>query len=876
MHGHSRTGPDRERRPDYVSLLPPCNAGCPAGENIQAWLAHTQAGRHEQAWRELVADNPFPAIHGRVCYHPCESVCNRANLDSAVSIHSVERFLGDLALEQEWLFDPPPVPSGKRVLVIGAGPSGLSAAYHLARLGHEVEIRDAGAEPGGMMRYGIPAYRMPRDVLSGEVDRIAAMGVRMTRGHRVEDLEAERQEGAFDAVFVAVGAHLSKRVDIPARDTGKIVDAVSFLRSVASGERPVIGRRVAVYGGGNTAMDAARVARRMGADEALIVYRRTRDADAGPCRGGRGRRAGGRADQLAADDHGVRRAGAAGRADGARRVRVPAADRAVRDAGGGHRDPGARSGDRHRVPAPGARCGVRAGRHGDRVAVADDGSPGVFAGGDMVPSERTVTVGVGHGKKAARHIDAWLRGAAAASRPKHDLASFEKLNLWFFGDAARRQQPELAPEERVAGFGEVTGGLSVEEATYEARRCLSCGNCCECDGCLGACPEDAMIKLGVGHGYMYDYDRCTGCGVVLRAVPGALDRDVPGARVMRATIDGNEAAASVAYRLNEVCCIYPITPSSTMAELADEWASKGQTNVWGTVPSVVEMQSEGGAAGALHGALQGGALSTTFTASQGLLLMIPNMYKIAGELTAAVMHVAARSLATQGLSIFGDHSDVMAVRQTGFAMLASASVQEAHDLALVAQAATLATRVPFVHFFDGFRTSHELNTIEMLSDDDLRALVPEELVREHRGRALSPERPFIRGTAQNPDVYFQARETVNPFYARVPDVVEDAMTRLGERTGRHLHIVDYTGHPDAERVRGRDGLGRGDRSGDRGLRSTRRVSGSAWSRCGCTGRSRPGRSSTRCPRACAGSRCSTGPRSLARSASRCSSTWSPR
>ena len=269
---------------------------------------------------------------------------------------------------------------------------------------------------------------------------------------------------------------------------------------------------------------------------------------------------------------------------------------------------------------------------------------------------------------------------------------------------------------------------------------------------------------------------------------------------MRSTIDGNEAAASVAYRLNEVCCIYPITPSSPMAELADEWSSHGRPNVWGSVPAVVEMQSEGGAAGALHGALQTGALATTFTASQGLLLMIPNMYKIAGELTPAVLHVAARSLAAQGLSIFGDHSDVMAVRQTGFALLASASVQEAHDLALVAQAATLRTRVPFVHFFDGFRTSHELNTIELLSDDDLRALVPEELVRAHRDRALSPERPFIRGTAQNPDVYFQARETVNPFYARVPGAVEQAMADLAERTGRRLHVVDYSGHPDAERV----------------------------------------------------------------------------
>ncbi len=269
---------------------------------------------------------------------------------------------------------------------------------------------------------------------------------------------------------------------------------------------------------------------------------------------------------------------------------------------------------------------------------------------------------------------------------------------------------------------------------------------------------------------------------------------------MRTTVDGNEAAASVAFRLNEVCCIYPITPSSPMAELADEWSSKGKTNVWGTVPAVVEMQSEGGAAGALHGALQGGALATTFTASQGLLLMIPNMYKIAGELTPTVLHVAARSLAAQGLSIFGDHSDVMAVRQTGFALLASASVQEAHDLALVSQAATLRTRVPFVHFFDGFRTSHELNTIDLLSDDDLRALVPEDLVRAHRDRALSPERPFIRGTAQNPDIYFQARETVNPFYARVPDAVEDAMASLAERTGRRYHVVDYAGHPEAERV----------------------------------------------------------------------------
>ncbi|MGA9077218.1 MAG: NAD(P)-binding protein, partial [Acidimicrobiales bacterium] len=276
-HGRTHSGPVRERRPLYVDLLPPCNAGCPAGENIQAWLSHTLAGRHEQAWRQLVSDNPLPAVHGRVCYHPCEVACNRANLDSAVSIHSVERFLGDLALENGWQFDPPAVRTGKRILVIGAGPSGLSAAYHLARLGHEVEIRDAGTLPGGMMRYGIPSYRLPRDVLTAELDRIAALGVTMTGDHRVADLVAEKEEGRFDAVFVAVGAHLSRRVDIPARDTGPMLDALSFLRSVASGERPAIGRRVAVYGGGNTAMDAARVAKRLGADDALIVYRRTRE-----------------------------------------------------------------------------------------------------------------------------------------------------------------------------------------------------------------------------------------------------------------------------------------------------------------------------------------------------------------------------------------------------------------------------------------------------------------------------------------------------------------------------------------------------------------------------------------------------------------------
>src|SRR5208283_3179675 len=444
----------------------------------------------------------MPAIHGRVCYHPCESVCNRASLDSAVSIHSVERFLGDLALERGWSFDPPPVRTGRRVLVIGAGPSGLSAAYHLARRGHEVEIRDAGEQTGGMMRYGIPAYRMPRDVLDGEVDRIAAMGVRITLGHRVEDLDAERREGGFDAAFVAVGAHLSKRVDIPAKDAGPIVDAVSFLRSVASGERPVIGRRVAVYGGGNTAMDAARVARRLGANDALIVYRRTRA-------------------QMPAHEMEAEEAEREG-------VQINWL-RTITAFDGPELTIEAMELDETGFPQPTGRFETLAadtvilalGQESDtdflrrvpRVEIARDGvvqvspammtgCPGVFAGGDMVPAERTVTVGVGHGKKAAKNIDA-----------------FDQLNLWYFGDAARREQPEAAPEQRTADFTEVLGGLTEQEATYEARRCLSCGNCCECDGCLGACPEDAVIKLGVGFRYEFDYDNCTGCRACFEQCP---------------------------------------------------------------------------------------------------------------------------------------------------------------------------------------------------------------------------------------------------------------------------------------------------------------------------------------------------------------------
>ena len=517
--GRTRSGPVREQRPVYVDLLPPCNAGCPAGENIQSWLALVKAGDHEGAWRALTADNPFPATHGRVCYHPCEAACNRVELDGAVSIHGVERFLGDLAIESHWAFDPPPAPSGRRVLVIGSGPSGLSAAYHLGRMGHAVTVRDSGSEPGGMMRYGIPSYRLPREVLDAEIDRLRRLGVTFEQDHRVADLQAEMRDGDFDAAFVAIGAHLSTRVDIPNQDASRVVDAVEFLRSASSGTQAPMSGKVAVYGGGNTAMDAARVARRLGADDTVIVYRRTReqmpaheseaqDAEAEGIRINWLRTISSMGDADLTVE--VQELDENGRPHGTGIFETLEADTVILALGQAS-DTGFLRG----IP------GIEFQRDTVQVdkATLMTGAPGIFAGGDAVPSQRTVTVGTGHGKRAARSIDAWLRAQAHEDPPKHPIASFDKLNLWYFGVHGRSEQVELDPAARVQTFDEVLTGLTPGEAAFEAGRCLSCGNCFECDGCLGACPEDAVVKLGVGLRYRFDLDKCTGCGTCYRQCP---------------------------------------------------------------------------------------------------------------------------------------------------------------------------------------------------------------------------------------------------------------------------------------------------------------------------------------------------------------------
>ena len=519
----NKTGSWRTERAVYTNRMPPCNDACPAGENIQAWLYAGEEGGagYEAAWRTIMADNPFPAVMGRVCYHPCETACNRGQLDEAVGINSVERFVGDEAIRQGWTVSVEVPPTGRSVLVIGAGPSGLSAAYHLARRGHTVTIKEAGPMAGGMMRFGIPRYRLSRDVLDAEVQRILELGVRLELDAKVTDLTAVRDE--YDAVFLAVGAQLGRRAYLPAGSAAHVLDAVDLLRDVESGERPLLGRRVAVYGGGNTAMDAARTAKRLGASEAVVVYRRTKD-----------RMPAHESEIAEAEEEGVlftwlttikqvdggtlvverMELDESGYPQPTGELDELAADSLVL-ALGQQTDLSLLDG----VPGLVVEDGV--------VAVGPDmmtGSTGVFAGGDMVPAERSVTVAIGHGKRAARHIDGWLSGAAPEPAARPALATFDTLNTWYYADAPRSHRAQLDRARRESTFDEVVLGHDESTALMEARRCLSCGNCFGCDNCYGVCPDNAVIKLGrPGEDYLIDLDYCKGCGLCVAECPsGAI------------------------------------------------------------------------------------------------------------------------------------------------------------------------------------------------------------------------------------------------------------------------------------------------------------------------------------------------------------------
>jgi 2-oxoacid:acceptor oxidoreductase delta subunit (pyruvate/2-ketoisovalerate family) len=521
----NRTGSWRTQRPVYLDRLPPCNHQCPAGEDVQGWLFHAESGDYERAWRHLTRDNPFPAIMGRACYHTCEGACNRGKLDLPVGINSVERFLGDEALKRRWCFAAPEQESGKRVLVVGAGPSGMSAAYHLRRLGHQVTVFEAGPMVGGMMRFGIPKYRLPRHVLDAEMQRIVDLGVIVQLNTKVDDILASMQQGGFEAAFLAVGAHIAKRAFIPSGDAAHVIDAVAVLRSMEGEDRPMLGRRVVVYGGGNTAIDVARTAKRLGA-EPIIVYRRTRD-------------------KMPAHDFEVEEALEEGvmmkwlstikYADGSR-IQI---EKMVLDASGQPQPTGqieeleadslvlalGQEVDLSlldKVPGMTVADGV--------VKVGSDmmtGYPGIFAGGDMVPAQRNVTVAIGHGKKAARNIDAWLRQLDYQPAPKHEIASFEYVNAWYYTDAPKTVRPMLDIIRRQSTFDEVQGGLDESTALFEARRCLSCGNCFECDNCYGVCPDNSVIKLGTGKRYAFNYDYCKGCGICVAECPCGAIRMVP-------------------------------------------------------------------------------------------------------------------------------------------------------------------------------------------------------------------------------------------------------------------------------------------------------------------------------------------------------------
>lgn len=518
----NKTGSWRIERPEYVSRLPPCNQACPAGENIQEWLALVEQEKYKEAWLEIVKHNPMPAIMGRVCYHPCENACNRVIVDNPVGINSVEQYLGDMALKEKWKFPKKAKSTGKKILIVGAGPAGLSAAYHLAMMGHKVVVQESFKKAGGMMRYGIPKYRLTRRVLDAEIKRIVDLGVDLQTNSKVEDLEEVLNSKKFDAVFVSVGAHIGKVADIGADKKAKVVDAAQYLRDMERKDQPKLGKRVVVYGGGNTAMDVARTAKRMGAKQVTIVYRRDRD-------------------MMPAHDFEVEEALE-------ENIEIKFLS-TIKKVTGKKFTLEKMKLDKNKKPKP---TGKTERMEADSVVLAlgqdadlvlldnvpdlkiewgtlhiDDnmmtGRLGLFAGGDMVESPRTVTTSIGHGKKAARNIDAWLRKEKVATL-KHDIASSDKLNTWYYEKEIRNERVLADPETRAKVFTDVRKGLKKDEALNEARRCLSCGNCFECDNCYGVCPDNAIKKLGPGKGYEIDYDYCKGCALCVNECPcGSLE-----------------------------------------------------------------------------------------------------------------------------------------------------------------------------------------------------------------------------------------------------------------------------------------------------------------------------------------------------------------
>lgn len=526
------TGSWRTQRPVYVSNLPPCSAGCPAGEDVRAWLAETQEDGegYRRGWEQIMAINPFPAVMGRICYHPCESSCNRADLDETVGINSVERFLGDEALRQGWTLPPAPTSSGKRVLVVGAGPAGLSAAYQLARLGHAVVVVESASEPGGMLRYGIPAYRLPRGVLTAEIGRILGLGVELRLDSPVTDLSRTLAEEAYDAVFLAVGAQIGRRAYLPAGSAAHVIDAVSMLHGLAEGDRPLLGRRVAVYGGGNTAIDAARTARRLGAEESLVVYRRTRDRmPAHP------------SEVLEAEAEGVvfRWLSTIDRVDGGTmevermeldhtgfpqptgRIETLAADSVVLALG---QDTDLSFLEGVQGPdMPTVTDGV--------VRVDAEGWTGcaaIYAGGDAAAGDRSATAAIGQGRRAAAAIHARLTGLEVITPTPPKPAEFAALNTWYYADAPRTHRLRIEPVRRQSTFDEVVQGFDASTALFEARRCMSCGDCFSCDNCLAVCPDNAVTKLEPpGSGYAIDLDFCKGCGLCVAECPAGAIEMVP-------------------------------------------------------------------------------------------------------------------------------------------------------------------------------------------------------------------------------------------------------------------------------------------------------------------------------------------------------------